>query len=205
MEISNFGEYYVWADNRIIDFLATITNNELIDREVIEKKNEQDGRSIRDLIEHISVYYEIVINSPNSREDFESKKEKVSKLSWGELIEYWKKWVQKFATALDNDTFPYPLLASTSPPPKTIMNDSIFTYSDHSTYHRGQLAILINIMTGQKTINTDYFTFWREKNKKEKIVSLLQLKVPNKSIEKWLNVDPSYISSLKNELYKENK
>ncbi len=113
MESSYIGEYYVWADNRIIDFLKNITKKGGVERELIEKKNEQDGRSIRDLIEHIAVYYEVVINKPKNREEFESKEEKVSKISWEELLEYWKKWVHEFATAINNDTV-----------------TSIFTYSD---------------------------------------------------------------------------
>jgi len=47
-----------------------------------------------------------------------------------------------------------------------LKNDYVFAYSDHSTYHRGQLAFLINL-TGNKTLNTDYYTFLVEKKEQK--------------------------------------
>lgn len=158
MEISYFGEYYVWADNRIIESLVNITEEELI-----TKKNEPDGRSIRHMIEHIASSYEMVFETPASQEEYKKLMEKIHKYAFEELLSYWKTWVLEFAKSIENDNFPVP---SNSPVKISSKSDHIFAYSDHSTYHRGQLVMLLN-MTGNKAVNTDYFTFLMEKTKSE--------------------------------------
>jgi uncharacterized damage-inducible protein DinB len=158
MEISYFSEYYVWAENRIIESLAKITEEKLF-----TKKNEPDGRSIRDMVEHIATSYEMIFNIPTSQEEYKELTERISNLSWGDLIDYWKKWSSKFAKVIEENNFPIP---SNSPIEIRSNDDYIFAYSDHSTYHRGQLVLLINL-TGKKALNTDYFTFLIEKDKEK--------------------------------------
>lgn len=158
MEISNFEEYYAWADKRIIESLTKISNEE----ELI-KKIEPDGRSIRDMVEHIAGWYEMIFAAPTSQEEFKELFSKNTKYSWTDLIEYWKKWLNRYVEAIKTDSFPMPINSSAETPSK---NDYLFAYSDHSTYHRGQLAFLINL-TGKKTLNTDYYTFLLEKQKEK--------------------------------------
>ena len=162
MEISYFEEYYAWADIRIIESLTKIS-----DEELLIKKIEPDGRSIRDMVEHIAGSYEMIFNVPASQEEFKGLFDKIKQYSWIELIEYWKKWLNKYVKALRTDSFPMPSNSSVEIPSK---NDYIFSYSDHSTYHRGQLAFLINL-TGNKAINTDYYTFLLEKQKQKQKTS----------------------------------
>ncbi|MFX0087674.1 MAG: DinB family protein [Candidatus Hodarchaeota archaeon] len=156
MDISFFSDYYVWAENRIIESLVKIT-----DEKLFKKKIEPNGRSIRDMVEHIATSYEMIFNTPKSQEEYTKFIDRISELSWSNLIDYWKKWLNKFAEIIDQDSFPIP---RNFPIEIKSKDDYIFAYSDHSTYHRGQLVILINL-TGEKALNTDYFTFLMEKDK----------------------------------------
>ncbi len=156
MEISYFSDYYIWAENRIIESLVKIT-----DEVLFTKKIEPDGRSIRDMVEHIATSYEMIFNTPTSQDEYKKLIDRINKLSWSELLNYWKKWLNKFAEVIDKDCFPIP---SNTPIEIKSKNDYIFAYSDHSTYHRGQLVIFINL-AGEKAPNTDYFSFLMEKDK----------------------------------------
>ena len=158
MEISYFEEYYAWADIRIIESL-----NKISDEALITKIINPDGRSIRDMVEHIAGSYEMIFNNPTSQEEFKGLFDKIKQYSWVELIEYWKKWLNRYVKAIKTDSFPMPSSSSAEIPSK---NEYIFSYSDHSTYHRGQLAFLINL-TGNKAINTDYYSFLLEKHKQK--------------------------------------
>ena len=84
-----------------------------------------------------------------------------------ELLNHWKMVMKEFSVAVENfkdDVVDLPL--SQGGTAKVSKAEYLFCYSDHATYHRGQLIITYKAMTGQKAVGTDYYDFLIEHLKK---------------------------------------
>lgn len=151
--MENLGRYYEWADNRVITLL------ESLDEESFAKVPEGIQRSIRDLAEHLIVYYEYYAHR-DRKVPFKSLQAKLKKMDKAGLLNHWKQALKDFSEALENtgeDSIDIPL-----PNGKTtgISRESyIFAFTDHATYHRGQLITVYKAITGKNAVASDYYDF----------------------------------------------
>ncbi|MHA2364820.1 MAG: DinB family protein [Candidatus Hodarchaeales archaeon] len=154
-------EFYVWSENEVIKILENVSDENFV------KKNEKIGPSLRDLVEHLVVSWEFLFVE-QSGENFNALSTDAQKLTKTELL---KKWNVLLSTLSDDiqtklpETISAPVTKELTVEMKKV--DFLFLYTDHSTYHRGQLATLIRLYTEQSVVNTDYFSFFMIKNTKK--------------------------------------
>lgn len=151
--IDNLGKYYEWADNRIIALLETL------EEELFIRNLEGTGNSLRGLTEHLIVYYEYFVFR-KTRIPFKSLQEKLKIMDKQELLNHWGKVIKEFSKAIENtkeDFIDIPLPNSETT--KVSKDEYLFCYTDHATYHRGQLITTYKAITGEKALNTDYYDF----------------------------------------------
>lgn len=151
--IEHAGKYYEWADNRIIALL------EALDEESFVKVLEGARRSLRDLAEHLLVYYMYFVYR-KSKVPFKTLQAKLKKMNQAELLNHWKQVLGEFSDALENSgegSVDIPLAKGRK---ARISGDAyLFAFTDHATYHRGQLITTYKAITGQKAVATDYYDF----------------------------------------------
>jgi len=151
--IDNLGEYYEWADNRIIALL------EPLEEELFVKTLEGTQKSLRDLAEHLIVYYEYFVFR-KSRIPFKSLQEKLTIMDKQELLNHWGKVIKEFCKAVENSKEEFiDIPISKTETTKVSKDEYLFCYSDHATYHRGQLITTYKAITGKNAVNTDYYDF----------------------------------------------
>ena len=151
--IDNLGKYYEWADNRIIILL------EKLDEELFVKFPDGTQRSLRDLVEHLVVYYEY-FSFKKTKVSFKALQEKLKKMDKPELLNHWKKVMKEFSKAVENskeDLVDIPL--SKTETTKVSKDEYLFCFSDHATYHRGQLITTYKAVTEEDAVVTDYYDF----------------------------------------------
>lgn len=152
MDLKLLGNYYIWAEEHLRQKIAELSNDEL------NQKPDGFGRSIRDLIEHISVTYESYFHEP-LMETWTKLSEEAKNMSREELMNTWKSGTSKFAQAIidyEKPDFIFPVSKEKS---LTLDKEDYFLlYTDHQTYHRGQIMTLLKYL-GSEGVNTDYFTF----------------------------------------------
>ena len=151
--IDNLGKYYEWADNRIIALL------ENLDEELFVKILEGTQRSLRDLVEHLVVYYEYFLYK-KTKVSFKSLQEKLKKMDKRELLNHWKKVMKEFSKKVKNskeDFIDIPI--SKTETIKISKDEYLYCYSDHATYHRGQLITTYKAVTEEDAVVTDYYDF----------------------------------------------
>jgi uncharacterized damage-inducible protein DinB len=151
--IANLGKYYEWADNRIIALLAPL------DEELFEEKMKGTKRSLRDLSEHLVVYYEYFLRR-KEKVSFKSLQEKLKKMDKKALLNHWKNIINEFSETVETseeDFVDIPLSKGKSA--KISSDEYLFCYSDHASYHRGQLITTYKVITRQKATATDYYDF----------------------------------------------
>ncbi len=90
MDLKLLGNYYIWAEEHLRQKIAELSNDEL------NQKPDGFGRSIRDLIEHISVTYESYFHEP-LMETWTKLSEEAKNMSREELMNTWKSGTSKFA------------------------------------------------------------------------------------------------------------
>lgn len=146
-------KYYKYADFKLINLLESMTDEEF------SKTAEFSSKSVRDIAEHIMIYYTI-ITEPDKK--FKEMKQSYSLMAKSELLQYWKNIVEKFVEAVNGMDInkKYTVKVSKEKLIDVTFEEYIFSYSDHSTYHRGQIIDHYKFVTGnQNAVATDYFGF----------------------------------------------
>lgn len=158
MKITDLGTYYYWADKRIIEMLEDISD------EQFNLKLENTELSIRDLSIHLVYYYELWLQHMASDEWPQTNKliAEIKSENRKGLLERWKKSVIDYALKLKECKGAIDIPISKERIVEMDFDDVIFSYTDHSTYHRGQLITTYKIVTGKNAINTDYWTYLEE-------------------------------------------
>lgn len=150
--MKDLGKYYEWADGRIIGLL------DKMDEGHFSEKVRGADRSVRELAEHLIVYYDYFLTKEKER--FLEIQESLKKMDKNELLDFWKKAVGKFAEAVDGFTEdPVEIQDANKGSIKVPRNKYLLLYTDHATYHRGQLITLFKTVTGEEAVNTDYYEF----------------------------------------------
>jgi uncharacterized damage-inducible protein DinB len=151
--IDDLGKYYEWADKRVIALL------EALDDELFGKVLKGIDRSIRDLAEHLIFYYEYYLHRKNKLSS-KTLKVKLKGMDKNALLKHWKQALKEFSETVEN--FGEELINIPISKGKTakIPGDVyLFAFTDHATYHRGQLITIYKVITGKKAIATDYYDF----------------------------------------------
>jgi uncharacterized damage-inducible protein DinB len=158
--IDHLGKYYEWADSRIIVLM------EKVGEELFVNKLKGTRRSLRDLVEHLIAYYEYFLFR-KTNVSFKKLQEKLKTMEKQELLKHWQNIMKEFSEAVQNsreDFIDIPL-----PEGGTVnvsRDEYLFCFSDHATYHRGQLITTYKAVTRQKAAATDYYDFLLERLKK---------------------------------------
>lgn len=150
MVLPKYAEFYVWAENRLIPLVDSLTDEEYA-RELSGPK-----RSIKNLLVHwVATYmYYFDIKTP-----FSEFMTELNDFSPKQLTTRWQELLTRFSSDMKADersTIDFPL-----GPDKVLtaaIEDYYLAFTDHSTYHRGQLMSFLKTI-GKEGINTDYFTY----------------------------------------------
>lgn len=144
------GHYYTWANDKFRKELEKLTEEQFI------AKDEYMGRSMKDLVIHQITTNEYLVESPAEVSELMKKLESQNKM---EIIKFWKDSDERFAVKINGDfkgMVDMPLSKD-----KTInicKDEMLFAYTDHSTFHRGQMLSLLKKYT-HKGINTDFYSY----------------------------------------------
>lgn len=152
MDLKSLGNYYVWAEEKMITAIEELSDDEFT------TKHEGLGRSVRELAEHLFITY-ASLALPPTQETWKTLTEQAQKMNKSELLENWISSTKKFAKALASETrkeleFP----ASEDKKINLDIDNFYLLYTDHQTYHRAQMNSLIKIH-GKNGVNTDYYSF----------------------------------------------
>ena len=151
--IKNWGKYYEWADLRIIALL------EDMDEASFAKVSAGCDRSLRDYTEHLVLYYDY-FTKRESGVSFDKLKIALEKMSKKSLLSHWKGILPEFAASVDGLTDkPLDIPGPDGVQIKVSREEYLFCYTDHATYHRGQLITTYKAITGKPVVNTDFYEF----------------------------------------------
>ena len=150
--IDNSGKFYEWADRRIIGLL------ENMDEELFTKPVPGVDRSVRDMAEHLIVYYDYFLKK--DKVEFLAMQENLKGMNKQALLEHWKNAVGEFARGVNKfPEDPVEVQDKKKGKVKVTKEEYLLLYTDHATYHRGQLITLYKAATGSEAVNTDYYEF----------------------------------------------
>ncbi|MDH5401201.1 MAG: hypothetical protein OEZ01_06640 [Candidatus Heimdallarchaeota archaeon] len=148
----NIGAYYRWADTKVIELLSTLSEEEF------NQESEGSKKSIAKLIQHLVLYYEINLHT-YQKGIYDDIKLKLSKMDQSQLLTHWKEIIIRFEEIL----FTFPDTMKMPTPDMKILDVPaevyIFSTTDHSTYHRGQIILLYKEITNNEAVSTDHYSF----------------------------------------------
>ena len=154
MATSDIGKHCIWADREVSKLLSSVKPDDF------KQVPEQTGRSLHDLVVHLLVGYEMVLGVQPK-----DSLEKYNAMKQPELLTAWNAVVEKFITEIDgNITKSYPLKMDDGSERKIEGQNFLLSYTDHSTYHRGQIITTYKFITGKDAVSTDYYTYLGKKN-----------------------------------------
>jgi uncharacterized damage-inducible protein DinB len=135
-----------------------------VSKEQFDLELEQTGLSLHDLTIHLLFYYELWLQHMVTNKWPQTTQlmiELKSEEKTG-LLERWKKVITEFAQKLKECKGKIEIRINKEQLVEMDFDDLIFSYTDHSTYHRGQLITTFKIVTRKKAMNTDYWTYLEE-------------------------------------------
>lgn len=149
MSLSDIGKHCIWADREMVKLLASVSQDEFT------RVPEHTGRSMHDLVVHILVGYESMLDSDRkkTKDDYDSMKK-------NELVDSWNKLVEKFVTETEkNSSKSFTIKMDDGSKRKIKGQNYLLALTDHSTYHRGQLVTTFKIITGKEAVSTDFYEY----------------------------------------------
>lgn len=156
----NLLNHCMWADQKIISLLKTM------DESLFGEKPANHLMSVRELTSHLIIGYKTQLEdfSPEVAENYEKRfrtENKDEMLSvWSETLDL---FVKKFSEALSETT---EVKDYEGKPFDVTREELTLTFTDHSTYHRGQIITTYKIVTAEENaVNTDFFTYLVERHK----------------------------------------
>ena len=97
MDLKSLGDYYVWAEEKMLSAIEKLSDEEFI------QKHEGLGRSVRELAEHLYVTY-ASLDLPPTQETWTTLTEEAQVMGRGELLEHWIASTKKFAEDIVTDS-----------------------------------------------------------------------------------------------------
>ena len=145
--------HLLWATKKLNDLLLTLTEDEF------NKKSSPENRSIKEIVQHlvsINAYF-------SSFNEYKAIVEKSKLMNKEDLLELYRELTKKVYEIFQKDpekTLPIKTKNGTM---KNISGFSlIHMYTDHFSYHRGQILTTFKSITGKEGIGTDYAIFLQE-------------------------------------------
>lgn len=165
--IRDLGDYYIWAHNKFREVIKNLTHEEFTQVE------DKVGRSIKDLVIHMIVMTESCYSN-KPMDAYVKLMEELKTKSKDDIIKFWKTSDENFADVVDKITEdPVIFLIWHTDEKMTITAmENLLMFTDHSTYHRGQLMSALKYL-GKEGISSDYYYYLVEKNSK-KAVQILE-------------------------------
>ena len=82
-----------------------------------------------------------------------------------DLLTTWNTRVEEFVEAIESDPKKSYMLKMEDGTERKIEGQNyLLSYTDHSTYHRGQIITTFKVVTGKEAISTDFYTYLTKKN-----------------------------------------
>lgn len=154
MAISDIGKHCIWADRQVVTLLRSVLPEDF------SKKLDQTGRGLQDLVVHLLSGYDMVLGN-----DYNKSMEKFNNMKQKELLDYWDKLVEQFIKAIEENPAKSFEVKVDDGSKKVIKGQNyLLAYTDHSTYHRGQLITTFKIITGKEAVSTDFYTYLEKSN-----------------------------------------
>ena len=154
MEFSDLGKHCIWADKEVSKLLSTVPKSDFT------KVPEHTGRSLQDLVAHILAGYEMVLGG-----NYKDATDKYGAMKQKDLLTAWNTLVEKFIEAIESDPKKSYMLKMEDGTERKIEGQNyLLSYTDHSTYHRGQIITTFKVVTGKEAISTDFYTYLTKKN-----------------------------------------
>ena len=149
MEFSDIGQHCIWADRKLATLLSTVSEEDFT------RVPKQTGRSLKDLVAHVLAGYKMVLG-----EDYVSATETLGKMNQQELLQEWKNLVEKFIVEIESDPDKSYTLKMDNGFSRIIKGQNyLLSYTDHSTYHRGQIVTTLKMITGMEAVSTDFYEY----------------------------------------------
>ena len=165
--ITDLGNYYIWAHDKFRETIANLTDEEF------NQVDDKVGRSVRDLVVHmIASIEECYTEAENQYEVYLKIPEELKTKSKDDILEFWKTSDENFAKAVEKNANQEFGIMPVGPAKRITVNGlvKLLCWTDHSTFHRGQLLSAIKHL-GKKGISSDYYFYILEKNKKDIVLN----------------------------------
>lgn len=157
--IKDIGHYYIWANDKFRKVIAELTPEEF------NHLNKVD-RSIKELIIHmIAMFDACYVDDKDQIDVYLKVYEDLRTKNKDEILETWKNSDINFAKAVEEhygEEFgggPIDYGVTMTMPGL----EKLVAYTDHSTFHRGQLLSALRLL-GKQGISSDYYYYICEKN-----------------------------------------
>ena len=149
MSLSDIGKHCIWADRELSKLLNSVSQDDFV------KVPDNTGRSMHDLIVHILAGYEMVLGG-----DYNKAMKDYGSIKKSKLLDSWSNLVEKFITEIEsNPQKSFKLKMDDGSERKIEGQNYLLAYTDHSTYHRGQLVTTFKVITGKEAVSTDFYTY----------------------------------------------
>lgn len=147
MTLSDIGKHCIWADRELAKLLSSVSQDDFV------KVFYHTGRSMHDLIVHLVATYEIELGG-----DYKQAMKDYSSMNKVKLLNTWSNLVEKFITEIEsNPQKSFEVKMEDGSKRKIEGLNFKLAYTDHSTYHRGQLVTTFKGITGREAISTDFY------------------------------------------------
>jgi len=152
--LNQLGQYLIWNENKLMEILQKVPDK------TFAEPNETLGRSIKDMVNHIWLSYKGYFLGFDSEEYAKLDKES-QELSKEQIFVKWKAATSEFAkdVSTKESVYSYPLAEGKKVEISQVAN--IMQFSDHSSYHRGQLITMIKLV-GVEVTSTDFYLFLQQ-------------------------------------------
>lgn len=154
MNLSDIGKHCIWADREITKLLLSVSEDDFT------KVPEHTGRSMHDLVVHILGGYEMVLGG-----DYNKAIQSYDSMKKEELLNSWSNLVDKFVTETEgNPSKSFSIKMDDGSKREIEGQNYLLSFTDHSTYHRGQLVTTFKIITGKEAVTTDFYSYLTKSN-----------------------------------------
>lgn len=159
MDLSDIGKHCIWADRRLATLLSKVSEEDFI------KTPEQTDRSLKDIVAHIMAGYNMVLGG-----DYVKATETYTqKMNQQELLQEWASLVEKFIVDIESNPEKSYNIKMDDGSSRTIKGQNyLLSYTDHSSYHRGQIVTTFKFITSNEAISTDFYDYLTKTDPLEK-------------------------------------
>ncbi|MGY5858816.1 MAG: DinB family protein [Candidatus Thorarchaeota archaeon] len=143
------GQYMLWADERILEIVKTLTDEEF-SQELIQGAGSIRDRYLHMTQGHCQWYYRWVNKNPESV-NFES-------LERDALFKFLNRCNGMIMDLIQGNGFDAAKVPSSTGEIYLTMEEMVFNIINHATYHRGQIVTILRCL-GKEVTSSDYMSY----------------------------------------------